>query len=235
MSTTLTGSLAAATAKMRANITAAQDRVLVDMAKYLRSYAIQNKPPQPPDTVYARTDNTFVRPLSISPVEAEGSRRSIYVGASVRTATGGFLSKFIEEGTGLYGPSGKRIYPIRAKALRWQGKANRMAGVPGGKIGPSRFNVGVRKIASGVGIGKAGKPGFAPNFNNLGRYQAAAGRKVLKRLASRDMYAMYARSIRGMKGWGLLKKSSESTEVKAYIEARTAQMWKDVTDIASRS
>jgi hypothetical protein len=189
MATTIKGDLAGWATKLKTGVYKEQDKALLDMAKYTRSYAVDRlKPPPPPDTVYGRTD-AFTNSVAVGDVVQEGNQRAIYIGTSIKAKGGGKLGPMLEDGTGIYGPKGQRIFPVRAKVLRWTGQANKIFGVPGGK-------------------GKT--------FN----------------IKAKDVYGHYARSIRGMKGWGLFKRVIASSEVKNYIEARTAEMWRIIEAMA---
>lgn len=61
--------------------------------------------------------------LNISPVRREGGELVVNVGTDLE------YGLFVHEGTGIYGPRGDVIRPVRAKALRWTAKAN--VGAPG--------------------------------------------------------------------------------------------------------
>ena len=68
-------------------------------------------PPQT-STMYRRT-GTLGRRIEVGPVQRSESSMAIEVGTNVPYA------RYVEEGTGLYGPKGAMIYPKHASVLSW--------------------------------------------------------------------------------------------------------------------
>jgi len=169
--------------------------VLRDVGKFVRSKAAKY-PEQSSGTSYRRT-GTLGRSISMSEPATTGSKMWIAVGTNKHYA------RYVEEGTGLYGPKHAKIVPKSAKALRWTAMAGRMYGVTGGKIGPSALNVGIALVAMGVGRSK-GK---------------------LTAVRSKDVYAMFARSVRGMHAWHYMEKAIKDPETIAYFQARGKMMF----------
>ena len=85
------------------------------------------------------------------PVKTRNLSRTIRVGKvtekSAQVIAGGTsnvgYARYVEEGTGIYGPRKRRIVPVNAKALRWIG----------GPAGSLRLSGAARKGKAGAGAG----------------------------------------------------------------------------------
>ena len=152
-------------------------------------------PPQSANAMYRRT-GTLGRSITIGKTRAEPRGRSIEVGTNKHYAP------YVEYGTGIYGPKKQKIEPKNGKVLAWRAQAAQLLGVQGGKIG-ARFNVGLAIAAYGISKRK-GK---------------------IKRNVSRDVYAVFARSVRGMKPWHFMEQAFKAPETAAYFKQRLQQMW----------
>ncbi|HEY65555.1 MAG TPA: HK97 gp10 family phage protein [Caldilineae bacterium] len=109
-----------AASKIRRIINKARRRALMDVGRYVRAQAAKY-PPQKPTTTYRRT-GTLGRSIAVEDrVRRSGNRYWIEVGTNVPYA------RFVEYGTGLYGPEKRLIEPKSAKALAWE--------VPGAALG----------------------------------------------------------------------------------------------------
>lgn len=72
----------------------------------------------------------------IVPVKTRNLSRTIRVGTvtetSAQVVAGGTLqvgyARYVEEGTGLFGPKKRRIFPKRARVLAWKGGGTRLTG-----------------------------------------------------------------------------------------------------------
>lgn len=88
------------------------DRALVDTARYVRSKAAQY-PPKANSASYQRT-GTLGRSIAVGNIQRRYTERSIEVGTNLHYA------RYVEEGTGLYGPAKQLIRPKTAKVLAWR-------------------------------------------------------------------------------------------------------------------
>ncbi len=86
----------------------------------------------------------------MAPVKTGNLRRTIHVGmvgpTLAQTVASANYAAYVEFGTGIYGPSGKPIVPVRAKALRW-------AVGQGGPGGPELRLSGNRRTRMGQALG----------------------------------------------------------------------------------
>lgn len=82
-----------------------------------------------------------------APVKTGNLRRSIQIGTvtdtTAQVVAGAHYARYVEEGTGLYGPKHSRIVPVSRKALRWMG----------GPPGSMRLSGSPRKGKAGAGAG----------------------------------------------------------------------------------
>ncbi|GAB4514033.1 MAG: hypothetical protein Kow0047_25750 [Anaerolineae bacterium] len=154
---------------------------LKDSARYVRSKAAKY-PPQNPQSTYRRT-GTLSRSMAISRPRFEGRRAYIEVGTNVPYA------RYVEFGTGIYGPKKQPIRPVRARALAWH--------------------------VTGSRIGRAG---------NLPRLLIASGvtrrRGRTARYRPRDIYLVFARSVRGFPGWHFMQRAFEVPDSRRYFQSR---------------
>lgn len=174
-------------------IQAEQKAALRDAGHYVQAQAA--KYPAKADSTWYKRTGTLGRSIAVGPVQVRGK------GFSVEVGTNKHYARYVEYGTGIYGPKGARIVPKTAKALAWKSVAAKMYGVAGGRIGPG-FNVGMVLLASGVSKRKG---------------------KIVAN-AARNTYLVFARSIRGMKPWHFMEKAFKAPETKAYFEQRLQQM-----------
>lgn len=89
-----------------------------------------------------------VREAAIKAPHKTGNlRRSIHIGTVTETSAqviaGANYARYIEEGTGLYGPRKRKIVPVTKKALRWMG----------GPAGSLRLSGSPRSGKAGAGAG----------------------------------------------------------------------------------
>lgn len=98
-------------AKIKATLKAEQQKALMDCARFVRSKAA-TYPPKAGGS-YKRT-GTLGRSITIG--EPQISQAG---GAWVEVGTNLKYARYVEEGTGLYGPKGSRIYPKGGKVLAW--------------------------------------------------------------------------------------------------------------------
>ena len=106
-------------------------RILLAKARRVQAEAVRLCP----------VDNGDLRgSINISPVYREGGELAVNVGTDLE------YGLYVHEGTGIYGPRGDVIRPVRAKALRWEAKRNV------GRPGRPRFqrNVVYAKYVRGV-------------------------------------------------------------------------------------
>lgn len=106
-----------------------RNRALSDTARYVRAKAAKY-PPKANSASYKRT-GTLGRSIAVGRVQEGPGYASVDVGTNLHYA------RYVEEGTGIYGPKKAPITPKNAKALAW-----RSLGKP---TGP-----GARLIASGM-------------------------------------------------------------------------------------
>jgi len=89
-----------------------------------------------------------VREAAIKAPHKTGNlRRSIRIGTvtdkTAQVVVDANYARYVEEGTGIYGPRKRRIVPVNAKALRWIG----------GPAGSLRLSGAARKGKAGAGAG----------------------------------------------------------------------------------
>ena len=122
-------------ATLRANQTAAQLKArwhaevvsgMNDIGKYVQAQAAKY-PAQNPATSYRRT-GTLGRSITASKVDRSGQMYRMTVGTNKAYA------RYVEEGTGIYGPKGAPITPKSAKALAWRSTRGRLGGRRGKMI-----------------------------------------------------------------------------------------------------
>jgi hypothetical protein len=147
-------------------------------------------PPPPPESTYRRT-GTLGRSYAFTPPELVGSKLVVNVGSNL------YYAPWVEEGTGIYGPKGQPIVPTHAKVLAWRAEARFLPGVLGGKIGPGH-NVGMTLIAAGL---KTVKGKIRPYHQ-------------------RDIYMIFAGSVRGMRPWHNVRKAFTDADSLSYFEKR---------------
>jgi HK97 gp10 family phage protein len=116
---------------------AERTKALTDTARYVRSKAAKY-PPKPAGSSYRRT-GSLGRSITVGKVTESTGYASVEVGTNIHYA------KYVEYGTGIYGPKETPIVPKNAKVLAWR-SMGKQAGA------------GALLIASGVGMrkGKAG-------------------------------------------------------------------------------
>jgi hypothetical protein len=166
-------------------VRAEQKLAVRDAARYVQAQAA--KYPAKGQSQWYRRTGTLGRSIAVGPVHAESR------GVSAEVGTNKHYARYVEYGTGLYGPKGARIKPKTARALAW-----RAVGVMGAEA-----SVGRVLIASGI----------------------SKRRGKIKANAARDVYMVFARSIRGMHPWHFMEKAFKAPETKAYFEQRLQQMW----------
>lgn len=171
-----------------------QGLALRDVGRYIRSQAA-TYPPKADSTFYKRT-GTLGRSITVSAVGQTANGRYVDVGTNKHYA------RYVEYGTGLYGPKHARIKPTHAQVLAWRSTAARLPGVAGGIIG-ARAHVGLSLLAAGLGKRKG---------------------KIVHN-AKKDVYMVFARSIRGMRGWHFMEKAFKAPATAAYFQQRVQQMW----------
>lgn len=89
------------------------DRALVDAAKYVRSKAASYANRPEPRWGSNRT-GSLGRSITVGNIQRGTSEKSIEVGTNLHYA------RYVEEGTGLYGPKKQVIRPRTAKVLAWR-------------------------------------------------------------------------------------------------------------------
>jgi Bacteriophage HK97-gp10, putative tail-component len=171
-----------------------QKKALTDIGRYVRAKAAEY-PPQNPGSMYHRSGKLGQSVTLSDPTE---SPQGMYVDVGTNRK----YARYVEEGTGIYGPKGMRIKPTTRQALAWRAIASRMYGVQGGKTGPSAYNVGKSLVAMGT---------------------AKRGGKI-KHAANKDQYMMFAKSIRGMRPWHYMRKAFTDADSKNYLEKRMKLM-----------
>ena len=171
-----------------------QANALRDVGRFVRAQAAKY-PPKADSTFYKRT-GTLGRSIAVGPmrVGAAGSRY-------VEVGTNKHYARYVEYGTGIYGPKKTKIVPKTARVLAWQSQARFLYGVRGGKMGPMG-HVGLALAAAGLSQRK-GK---------------------IRRNYSRDVYTVFARSVRGMKPWHFMEQAFKAPETQVYFQQRLQQM-----------
>lgn len=116
-----------------------RSRALQDAGRYIRAKAAKY-PPKSNSSSYRRT-GTLGRSITVGKVQESTGYSYVEVGTNLHYA------RYVEEGTGIYGPKNAKIVPKTAKALAWRSMGKR--------TGP-----GALLIASGM---KRRKGKFAAN------------------------------------------------------------------------
>lgn len=180
-----------------------QSKALRDVGRFVRAKAAKY-PTQNPDSTYRRT-GTLGRSIAVSDVQSSGK------GLYVDVGTNKHYARYVNDGTGIYGPKHQKIVPKTAKALAWRAQAGRLSGVRGGKKGPGALNVGMSLVAAGIG-----------------RRKQKSGTYKIGRRAAKDIYMLFARSVRGMQPWHFMEKAFKDPETLAYFKARAERMYADI-------
>jgi hypothetical protein len=107
--------------QLKAAIRDAQRKLLMDLGKYVHSKATIYPPPSGGN--YKRT-LTLGGSITVDAPVMQASGSYIEVGTNLKYA------RYVEEGTGLYGPKGARIYAKPGKVMAWPA-----IGAKGGKKG----------------------------------------------------------------------------------------------------
>ncbi len=89
-----------------------EHRTLKDVGRYVRNKAAKY-PAKVDSSTYKRT-GTLGRKITVSDVCSDGRALYVLVGIKLHYA------RYVEEGTGLYGPKGQVIRPKSAKVLAWR-------------------------------------------------------------------------------------------------------------------
>lgn len=145
-----------------------------------------------------RRTGTLGRSIAVSEVQSSGQ------GLFVEVGTNKHYAPYVEYGTGIYGPKGREIVPKTAKALAWRALAARMYGVKGGKIGPGFGNATLIALGTSLRKGK------------------------VRRNAKRDVYMIFAKSVKGMQPWHYMEKAFKAPDSLAYFKQRAEQMYAQI-------
>lgn len=90
----------------------AEDKALKDTGRYVQAKAAKY-PAKADSSTYKRT-GTLGRSITVSQPQATGNALYVEVGTNIPYA------RYVEEGTGIYGPKGQKIKPKSAKVLAWR-------------------------------------------------------------------------------------------------------------------
>lgn len=107
-------------AKAQALVRAEAGKALTDTARYVRSKAA-TYPPKPASSTYKRT-GTLGKSITFTEPHFRADEASIQVGTNLHYA------RYVEEGTGVYGPKGTPIKPKQAKILAWKSVGKPLSG-----------------------------------------------------------------------------------------------------------
>jgi|GEM_PF-3262462 len=99
-------------AQMQAVTRAEMSKALTDTGRYVRAKAA-TYPPKPDSSSYKRT-GTLGKSITVGKPEFRAALASIDVGTNLRYA------RWVEEGTGIFGPEARPITPKVAKVLAWK-------------------------------------------------------------------------------------------------------------------
>jgi len=154
-----------------------QKRALTDCARYIRAKAAKY-PPKASSWSYKRT-GTLGRSITYTKPEKRGRAWVIEVGTNLHYA------RYVEWGTGIYGPRRQPIVPVNAKALAFM-----VTGLAGARRG--------QLVATGI---RRSKGKIKPN-------------------PKKNVYMIFAKSVKGFKGWHFMEKAFKSPETAAYVRAR---------------
>lgn len=163
-------------------VRAQTQKALEDIAKYIQAKAAKY-PPQTSGTSYRRT-GTLGRSIARGNVQKYGNGYRVEIGTSLKSA------RFVERGTGIYGPSGVPITPKAAKVLAWKSTRGQLkkAGLGGRGV----------MVASGMSKSKG----------KMRRYKAG------------DTMMIFAKTVKGMVGWKFMEKAFTSPQTRLYAQER---------------
>lgn len=107
--------------------------------------------------IQIRTNRVLNRAKVLCPVDGGRLRNSLTMemrreswGPTGRVGTNLEYALYVHEGTGLYGPRGRYIVPVRAKVLVWKTKRQVVGRTPSGRAKYAKRNVVFSKRSSGV-------------------------------------------------------------------------------------
>lgn len=102
-------------AQVLAVIRSEEKSAVEETARYVRSKAAKY-PPKADSSSYVRT-GTLGRNITYRQPAVRGKRIVGEVGVNLGTVP---YARYVEEGTGIYGPAGQPIRPVKAKVLAWK-------------------------------------------------------------------------------------------------------------------
>lgn len=91
---------------------AERNKALTDTARYVRAKAAKY-PPKASSASYKRT-GSLGRSITVGEIKETPGYAAVEVGTNLHYA------RYVEEGTGIYGPKGVKIVPKTAKVLAWR-------------------------------------------------------------------------------------------------------------------
>lgn len=164
---------------------------LGDIARYVHAKAAKY-PPQNPASTYKR-QTKLGGSITKSDVMRTGNAYRVKIGTLLPYA------RYVEEGTGIYGPKGAPIKPTTAKALAWRATRGQLNAA-------AKRGFAIRRgqmVASGISKSKSGKT---------------------RRYRPGDEFMIFAKQVKGMPGWHFMRNAFMSPQTKSYFTARLARL-----------